>query len=42
MGALPGPRFSQILEAVEEAQLEGRLTTREQALAWVRERYGAA
>jgi poly(A) polymerase len=42
MGFEPGPRFSEILEAVEEAQLESRLTTREQALAWVRERYGAA
>lgn len=42
MGFEPGPRFGEILVAVEEAQLESRLTTREQALAWVRERYGAA
>jgi len=41
MGFEPGPRFGEILMAVEEAQLESRLTTREQALAWVRERYAA-
>jgi poly(A) polymerase len=40
LGFEPGPRFSQILEAVTEAQLEGTLDTREQAIAWVRERYG--
>jgi poly(A) polymerase len=40
LGFEPGPRFSQILEAVTEAQLEGTLHTREQAIAWVRERYG--
>jgi poly(A) polymerase len=39
MGFEPGPRFREILDAVEEAQLENRLTTRPQALAWVRERY---
>jgi poly(A) polymerase len=35
-GYVPGPRFGQILEAVEEAQLEGRITSREEALALVR------
>ena len=39
LGFEPGPRFSQILEAVTEAQLDGTLHTREQAIAWVRERY---
>ncbi len=39
MEFVPGPLFSQILEAVTDAQLEGTLTTREQAMAWVRERY---
>jgi poly(A) polymerase len=39
MGFEPGPRFGQILEAVTEAQLEGTLQTREQAVVWVRERY---
>jgi poly(A) polymerase len=36
LGLEPGPRFREILDAVEEAQLEGRLRTREQALEWVR------
>jgi poly(A) polymerase len=35
-GYVPGPRFGQILEAVEEAQLDGRITSREEALALVR------
>jgi poly(A) polymerase len=39
LGLEPGPQFRQILDAVAEAQLEGTLHTREQALAWVRERY---
>lgn len=42
LGFEPGPRFSQILEAVTEAQLEGTLRSRDQAIAWVRERYGAS
>jgi poly(A) polymerase len=37
LGFLPGPRFKEILAAVEDAQLEGRLQTREDALAWVRQ-----
>jgi poly(A) polymerase len=32
-GHPPGPRFQQVLEAVEDAQLEGRLTTAAEALA---------
>jgi poly(A) polymerase len=36
MGLVPGPRFKEILEAVEEAQLEGRLTDRESALEFAR------
>jgi poly(A) polymerase len=39
LGLEPGPRFRAILDAVEEAQLENRLTSREQALAWVRAEY---
>jgi putative nucleotidyltransferase with HDIG domain len=39
LGFLPGPQFTEILAAVAEAQLDGTLQTREQALAWVRERY---
>jgi poly(A) polymerase len=33
-GLRPGPRFRQILDAVEEAQLEGKLANREEALAF--------
>jgi len=39
MGFVPGPQFSRILAAVGEAQLDGTLATREQALDWVREHY---
>jgi poly(A) polymerase len=35
-GYVPGPDFKQILAAVEDAQLEGRLESKEQALALVR------
>ena len=38
-GYTPGPRFSEILSAVEDAQLEGRLTASDDALAWVRKEY---
>jgi putative nucleotidyltransferase with HDIG domain len=38
-GYTPGPRFSEILTAVEDAQLEGAITTPEEAMAFVRERY---
>jgi len=41
MGYSPGPRFKQILEAVEEAQLDGRLANREDALDFVRANYPA-
>jgi putative nucleotidyltransferase with HDIG domain len=34
-GYVPGPRFREILEAVEDAQLEGRLLSREDALEFV-------
>jgi poly(A) polymerase len=36
LGMKPGPRFGEILEAVETRQLEGTLRDREQALAWVK------
>ncbi len=36
MGLIPGPRFREILLAVEEAQLEGRLHDRESALTFAR------
>jgi poly(A) polymerase len=34
-GYVPGPAFKQILDAVEDAQLDGRIATREQALELV-------
>jgi poly(A) polymerase len=39
MGFKPGPLFRKILEAVEEGQLEGRFTRREDALEFVRREY---
>jgi putative nucleotidyltransferase with HDIG domain len=39
MGYERGPVFREILDAVEEEQLEGRLADREGALAWVRSRF---
>jgi poly(A) polymerase len=41
-GYVPGPRFKKILAALEEAQLEGRLRSREEALAFVRDRFPPA
>src|SRR5438067_7385929 len=39
MGMKPGPKFGEILEAVETRQLEGALSTRADALEWVRREY---
>jgi poly(A) polymerase len=39
MGFRPGPLFKQILHAVEEAQLDGRLYEHDEALAFVRAEY---
>ena len=41
LGYRPGPLFGAILDAVEEAQLEGILVSREAALDWVRSHYPA-
>jgi poly(A) polymerase len=38
-GYRPGPQFSEMLAAAEDAQLEGTIHTREEALALVRERW---
>jgi poly(A) polymerase len=38
-GYSPGPRFREILNAVEDAQLEGRLPSREEALQFVRQQF---
>jgi poly(A) polymerase len=42
LGVAPGPRYREILTAVEDAQLEGSLTTHEQAMEWVIARWGSA
>jgi poly(A) polymerase len=38
-GYAPGPRFREILEAVEDAQLEGRLLSRDTALDFVKRQF---
>jgi poly(A) polymerase len=39
LGLKPGPKFGEILEAVETRQLEGALKDREEALEWVKTEY---
>ncbi len=39
LGLQPGPKFGEILEAVETLQLEGELRERDEALAWVKREY---
>ena len=39
LGYKPGPIFSEILNSVEEMQLEGNLTEKNQALDYVREKF---
>jgi poly(A) polymerase len=39
LGMNPGPKFGEILEAVETRQLEGALKDREEALDWVKREY---
>ena len=39
-GLEPGPRFKEILSAVEDGQLEGRFQSREEALEFVRAEFG--
>jgi len=39
-GYTPGPQFKPMLQAVEDAQLEGAITTTDEAMALVRERFG--
>jgi poly(A) polymerase len=40
-GHTPGPKFREILDAVEDAQLEGRLVSRDQALEFVHREFPA-
>lgn len=41
LGFEPGPSFGRILNEVQDAQLEGLVNTRNEALEYVRNRYGA-
>ena len=41
LGLKPGPRFGEILEAIETRQLEGMLRTRDEALNWVKREYAS-
>lgn len=41
-GYAPGPKFKEILSAVEDAQLEGKLASRDAALEFVRRTFGSA
>ncbi len=42
MGYAPGPLFGEIIDALREEQLNGRLTSRDAALAWLATRYPKA
>lgn len=39
LGLEPGPRFTEILEAVRDRRVDGELTTKDQEIAFVRETY---
>ena len=39
LGMKPGPKFGEILEAVETLQLEGTLRSREEAIDWLKREY---
>ena len=41
-GYSPGPQFHEMLQAIEDAQLEGGIATANEALALVRQRFGSA
>ncbi len=41
-GYTPGPRFKEMLTAVEDAQLEGAIATPQEAMRYVTERFGGA
>jgi poly(A) polymerase len=42
IGYRPGPQFKEILSAVEDGQLEGRLRSREEAMAFVKGAFSQA
>ena len=39
LGAKPGPQFGKMLQAVKDQQLENVITTKEEALAWIKEKF---
>jgi poly(A) polymerase len=39
LGMKPGPKFGEILEAVETLQLEGTLRSREEAIDWLKRKH---
>lgn len=39
LGLEPGPLFSEIMSAIEDFQLEGKLSSKEETLDWVRKHY---
>ncbi len=41
LGFRPGPRFKEILRAIEDAQLNGKIQTREGAVAFIEEAYSS-
>jgi poly(A) polymerase len=41
LGHQPGPRFRQILAALEDMQLEGKLSTKDEALEFVKREFAA-
>jgi len=41
LGMKPGPKFGEILEAVETRQLEGALKDRQEAIEWVKREYAS-
>jgi len=41
LGLRPGPKFKEVLDEIETRQLEGALTTRDEALAWVKKEFSS-
>jgi hypothetical protein len=41
LGWKPGPKFAEILQSVQTRQLEGTLSSREEALTWIASEFSA-
>jgi poly(A) polymerase len=39
-GLTPGPRFKRLLDAIEMAHVEGRISSRSEALRWIEAQFG--